>query len=201
MTGSQKNYACDYLVDIDGEAFPKIKKAARRLISHAKKCLNETDLQRSPEEKVVKFYIGKASIHRRRRGRSGYVSFNHLVSNTWKKTGISSRWSVHKKKPYGKDGMFVLAAISKESLPPQCRQTGKSKRHQEDYALALEQRLIHHFMFDKADERLENKTVTSGGSDGRSSIAYALYMAFAVEENTDPLDTSGSSGNSVIRYL
>ena len=190
-TGSQKNYACDNLIDIDGEAFPKIKKAARRLISHAEKCLGEIDLQRSPEDKVVKFYIGKASIHRRKKagrkkaGSAKYVSFDRSDRNTWKKTGISSRWSDHKKKSYGKDGMFVLAAISRKSLPPQCRQTGKSKRHQEDYALALEQSLIHHFMFNKADERLENKTVTSGRLDGRKSIAYALYVAFAVEETTD----------------
>ena len=195
-TGSQKNYACDNLADIDGNKLPEIKKAASRLIDHAKMCLIETDRQRSPEEKVVKFYIGKASIHRRKRGRSGKAVFDRRKSNTWKKTGISSRWSDHKKKPYGKDGMFVLAAISRKSLPPQCRQTGKSKRHQEDYALALEQSLIHHFMFDEADERLENTTTTSGRSDRRKSIAYALYMAFAVEENTDPLDTSGSSDNS-----
>ena len=76
--------------------------------------------------------------------------------------------------------MVVLAAIHKASIPKQCRKTEK-KANQEDYALALEQRLIHHYRFIEGDERLENKTLTAGGSK-KGAIAYALYMTFAVDQ-------------------
>ena len=80
---------------------------------------------------------------------------------TWKKNGISSRWGCHKKKEYGRDGLVVLAAVTKDAVPQQCR----GEVHQEQYALALEQMLLHHYKLDIGDQRLHNDTFTSGGLD------------------------------------
>ena len=161
-------YSCSKLADIDGEKLCTLDKAVGRLISHTKDLLSQIGTQR---EFVQSFYIGTTYIPKLERSK-----FNRLRSNTWKKTGISSRWDDHKS---NKQGMFVLAAISRESLPPKCR----AKCHQKDYALAIKQRLIYHFTFDNPDERLQNEmAVATGEMSEARHPAYAIYIAFALEE-------------------
>ena len=173
-TGKKKNFSCDYRVNIDGTT---IDKAGEMMIKHANKCLH--CIEKCRGKKVQRVYFGKTCIHHRTSIK------DRLRQYTWGKERIRQRWMDHSKGKegrlnYGKDGMVVLAAISEESLPQCCQ--GNSRYHQEDYALALEQRLIHHFMFTKADQRLYNHTVTAGRSDKRYSPAYAVYMTFAMEE-------------------
>ena len=55
--------------------------------------------------------------------------------------------------------MIVIAVINRDQLPV------GSKVIQELYTLALEQRLLHHYQITKGDERLHNKTFTSGRID------------------------------------
>lgn len=66
--------------------------------------------------------------------------------------------------------------VTREAIHPDVR-TYKPDFHQEDYALALEGRLIQDCM---TDPRLYNKTLEHGGRDKTPSIGYPLYMAFKV---------------------
>ena len=49
---------------------------------------------------------------------------------------------------YCRDGLVVLAAVIKDAVPQQCRH----EVHQEQYALALEQMLLHHYKLDIGDK-------------------------------------------------
>ena len=185
-TGTKKDFACDFLENIDGKEATSIDKAGEMLIKHVNKCLER--IERCRRKKVQHMYFGKTSIQCRTFKKIIEVPFDRLKEYTWEKKRIRSRWKDHSKSKdgrlnYGKDGMVVLAVISEESLPQCCQ--GDSRYHQEDYTLALEQRLMHHFMFNKADQRLFNPTVTAGKSDKKKSIAYAVYMAFALEETSN----------------
>ena len=140
-----------------------------------------TDLQIQKDATVDKFYIGKTYIQTWT-GRK----MNPLNPNTWKKGGISSRWGDHKKEDYGKDGMIVIAVITRDQVP--LRETDDPSKpepavHQEDYTLALEQRLMHYYKITKGDKRLANKTFTSGGADKKGSAGYAPYVAFSLKKN------------------
>ena len=171
-----KNYVCDAscLVDLVG----KDSKKAKEELKHKLDELFQ-DLELQTERRVKKYYIGKTFIKQRRRpnNRKRFVKFDPMDPYTWKKNGISSRWGCHKKTEYGRDGLVVLAAVTKDSVPQQC----PHKVHQEQYALALEQMLLHHYKLDIGDQRLDNDTFTAGGPDGGKSIAYAVYVAFTLD--------------------
>ena len=76
--------------------------------------------------------------------------------------------------------MIVIAVITRDQVP--LRETEPAV-HQEDYTLALEQRLMHYYKITKGDKRLANKTFTSGGADKKGSAGYALYVAFSLKKN------------------
>ena len=123
------------------------------------------------------FYIGKTYV----RGNKRYKRVNPLNPLTWRKEGISSRRGEHKNKIYGKDGMIVIAVITRDQVPT----TAASKVNQELYTLALEQRLLHYYQITKGDERLHNETFTSGRSDDTVSAGYALYVAFSLSKDEE----------------
>ena len=140
-----------------------------------------TDLQIQKDATVDKFYIGKTFAQSTKRGK-----INPLNPHTWRKKGISSRWGDHKEEEYGRDGMIVIAVITRDQVP--LRETDDPSKpepavHQEDYTLALEQRLMHYYKITKGDKRLANKTFTSGGADKKGSAGYALYVAFSLKKN------------------
>ena len=178
-----KNYVCDAscLVNLVGKDSNKAKEELRQKLDELFR-----DLELQTERRVKKYYIGKTFIKRRRNPNSKktFVKFDPMDPYTWKKNGISSRWGCHRNTEYGRDGLVVLAAVPKDVVPQQCR----DKVHQEQYALALEQMLLHHYKLDIGDERLDNNTFTSGGPDGGKSIAYAIYVAFTLEEQTEEND-------------
>ena len=89
-------------------------------------------LQDSSDRTIAKIYIGKTYILSKTKLR---IPFNYLEPNTWKMTGIGSRWADHKHQ--GRDGLVVLAAITSETVP-----VGLEMSH-EQFALLLEQKLIH----------------------------------------------------------
>ena len=99
-----------------------------------------------------------------------YAKLNPLIPGNWRKEGISSRWNDHRKEEYGKNGMIVIAVITRDQVP----EGAASKVKQELYTLALEQRLLHYYQITKGDERLHNDTFTSGGTDKKRSAVYAL---------------------------
>ena len=182
--GTRCNYVCDpsCLVDLRGEE--NMDTAVCKLID-AVACMFR-NLECARDCTVEKFYIGKTFIKRRRK-----TKFDVKSPYTWKKNGISSRWQEHKKKDYGKDGLVVLAAVTKECVPG-------NDTHQEQYALCLEQRLLHHFRFHEQDGRLENSTFATGGESKTKYIAYAVYIAFSLrEESSSDISTDEVENNNV----
>ena len=178
----RQSYACDNLVDLTKS--DTVDKAKDKLIGHVHGLLD--DIEQQMDKKVEKFYISKTYVaKRRKRAGNGFMTFDHMDSNTWKKNGISSRWTVHKKEDYGRDGMVVLATVPKAAIPKYVKSV-----HQEHYPLALEQKLLHHFRLTEADPRITNNTFGTGGIGKKGSVAYALYMAFRLSDDTE--DTPGN---------
>ena len=174
-----KSYVCDTscLVNLVGKDSNEAEEELKRKVDEIFQ-----NLELQTERKVNNFYIGKTFIEQRRRpnNREKFVKFDPMDPYTWKKNGISSRWGCHKKMEYGRDGLIVLTAVTKDVVPQKCR----SKINHEQYALALQQMLLHYYKLKIGDQRLYNETFNSTGLDGRKSIAYAIYVAFTLEELT-----------------
>ena len=144
-----------------------------------------TDIEIQSGKKVVKFYIGKTYVRQIKNRR-----FDAMNPNTWRKSGISSRWHHHRQEDYGENGMVVLTVVTKDDVPQQSIPTFK---HQEMYALALEQQLIIHYAFIRGDKRLANISTHPGMQQQEESraIGYPIYMAFTLDDSgTDLSDES-----------
>ena len=139
------------------------------------------DIKIKSGKKVVKFYIGKTYVRQIKNKK-----FDAMKPNTWRKSGISSRWRHHRQEDYGKNGMVVLTVVTKDDVPQQSIQAFK---HQEMYALALEQQLIIHYAFIRGDERLANTSTHPGMQQQEESraIGYPIYMAFTLNDSESDL--------------
>ena len=137
-----------------------------------------TDIEIQSGKKVVKFYIGKTYVRKNKRNKV----FDAMDPNTWRKEGIRSRWFHHKHEDYGRNGMVVLTVVTKDDVP---QQSIKAFKHQEMYALALEQQLIIYYAFIRGDERLANTSTHPGMQQQEESraIGYPIYMAFALDDS------------------
>ena len=171
--GSIQSYACDNLIDItktkDGRV-PTIDVAVQMISEHLDRCVRSIETERECE--LEYFYIGKTHVRKR-----ANTKFNHMDRNTWKlDNGINQRFRVHKDSDdgYGRDGLVVLTVVTREAIDPYLIHV----KHQEEYALELEYRLIKKYK--KSDSRLYNKTLEPGRRDRTPSIGYPLYMAFKV---------------------
>ena len=178
--GGCRYYVCDrgYLVHIT--QLDTLEKAEDKLVENIENIFQ--DLQTQREKKITKFYIGKTFVQANQK----YPKLNPLNPGSWRKGGISSRWNDHRKEEYGRDGMIVIAVITRDQVPT----TAASKVKQELYTLALEQRLLHYYQITKGDERLHNETFTSGGTDKKGSAGYALYVAFSLSEDEEEIHLS-----------
>ena len=171
-----RNYACNP-ADLTTET--EVKGIKKKLIAQ----LDQTIEDLEEERKIAKIYIGKTFIRRRRIQGGGFKTFEPLDHHTWRKNGISSRWQVHKHEYYGRDGLVVLGAITRETMPERCR----GQVHQEDFALAMEQKLLHHYILSHPDPRVVNESFSTGQATKDKCYAYAVYMAFRYEG--EPLST------------
>ena len=134
--------------------------------------------------KIGQIYIGKTYVARLKRQRR-FQPFDPNDYNTWKKVGISSRWSDHKNQDK-RDGLVVLGAVTRKTMPKRIR----CRVHQEDFALALEQKLLHRCILSRHnDSRVVNKTFMTGRPSKYRYIAYAIYMAFSYTDNNTEADT------------
>ncbi len=125
------------------------------------------------ERPIKKFYIGKSHFHSRRN-----CSFSPENPATWRlENGINQRYRDHLSMDHGRNGLIVLAVVTKESIPLSCLRSSYIL-HQEEYSLILEKRLIQHF---RNDSRLANRTQEPGKTDNENSIAYAVYMTFTID--------------------
>ena len=167
--GSLQSYACDNLIDItrtrDGHT-PTIREAEEMLLEHVHSCIQSIETERGC--KLESYYIGKTHVRKRKKR-----TFNHMNRTTWRLDGgINNRFRCHKDKGYGRDGLVVLTVVTREAIHPD-----EPYFHQEDYALALERRLIQDCM---TDSMLANKGLEQGRRDRTPSAGYPLYMAFKV---------------------
>ena len=131
------------------------------------------------KEKISEYYIGKTFVDATK-GRD----FNEQSSGTWDLKGINKRWGDPRYKGY--NGLIFLTVI----------RTVKYNFTHEDFALALEQRLIHHYKIDRKDAKIKNPTFNEGKRAGRGGKeddedeedkedghpGYAVYIAVKIEE-------------------
>ncbi len=142
-------------------------------------------------KRIVKFYIGKTSVHKRAR-----TKFKSMNSNTWRKGRISSRWRHHKDQDYGRSGMVVLTVVSRRVVPADSILAFK---HQELYALALEQQLITHYAYMRGDQRLANESIHLGHQsrdteDDSGAIGHPIYVAYSLDDTPDDDETADDHG-------
>ena len=174
--GSAQSYACDNVIDItrnDDGYTPTVREAVQMLVKHLDRCIQKIQDKRGC--RLEKFYIGKTYVRKKEE-----VTFNHMNEDTWKFDGIEARWTAHirnREVDYGRDGLVVLTVVTREAIHPDI-QSNQSWFRQEDYALALEGRLIQNYL---TDSRMKNTSLMPGRTDGNVSIGYPLYMAFKVD--------------------
>ena len=145
------------------EAVFKLKSAAKELLH---------SIEQRAETPIAEFTIGK-SFARKIQNKN----FDPSKFNTWIKKGLSDRWR-KLYEPEGYNGLIALCAITREILPLANK---GSKRHtlhdQQQYALALEQQLIHFFAYVAQDRRLGNKSLDKGAL-AQNPYAGVVYLAF-----------------------
>ena len=151
-----------------------IKKAAKQVRNTIRQCIKE--LESGEEQKLKHFYIGKTFV---RRHQKHSQPFDPRDTSTWTVKGVYSRYYTHSKQHYGKDGLIVLVVVTEESIPEECSRNWYIKEP-EEYALILEKRMIEYYL-EREDPRLFNESTEPGGTDGGRSVAYVIYMAFAME--------------------
>ena len=172
-TGAVRNYSFNP-ADLSGQR--EAEDIKQKLIAQLEDTVRELELH--SDRTIANIYIGKTYIRRNKKYKK--FNFNPLNHHTWKKNGISSRWGEHKHKDYGRDGLVVLGAITRETMPERCR----GRVHQEDFALAMEQQLLYHYLLSHPDPRVVNESFSTGRTTEKDCIAYAVYMAFRYEDET-----------------
>ena len=174
--GDKYVYFRHNLVDIRG--LTQLKHAKNKIADKIEDII--ISLENGGEQRVAKIYIGKTYIRCEEPQEGQDQKVDPMESSTWSLGGITSGWNDHIKNEegYAKDGIIVLAAVTKEAIPSRCRDRIKK----EDYAIAIKQALLHHFRITTTDQRVVNKTFHPGKLDWDKSPAYAIYMTFALEE-------------------
>lgn len=173
--GTALNYACDYTLDITGKDFEHSKRAIGEHIYH---CINRLEANR--KRKVKRLYIGKSYLQLK-------VVQSDPRSWPYENDGIYSRWLKHKCEEYGRDGMVVLTVITKDCIP----ENAEPGLGLEDYTLALEQALLHHFKITYHDPRIANQSLATGRMRKNKQAAYAIYMTFTLEDPDSPSSLLG----------
>ena len=113
--------------------------------------LEETikQLEDGSSKKIKHIYIGKSFYYSER-----------IYSS---EDGIYSRWKRHSEKYYGRDGMVILGEFTRNAVS-QISDKLSGKKNHEHFALAIEQMLLHHYVLFCPDERVVNRTFTSGAT-------------------------------------
>ena len=150
----------------------------------------ENGLDPAEQRRIEKVYIGKTYIAtKREQGRYGkLIPFNPRDPDTWLMTGINSRHNAHRKKDYGRDGMVVLCAITNETMTEGCRV------NHEQYALAVEQKLLHHYLITHPDSKVANDTFATGREGDHEG--YVIYMTFTYAPRASASASSSTSSTS-----
>ena len=146
------------------EAISTMRKRAKELIHF---------IERNAEMPIEKFTIGKSYARQMK-----FRKFDPDNFNTWIKQGIKGRW-INKYEKEGYNGLVVLCGITRDMIPIAPQKGGKKHPllDQQQYALALEQQLIHYFLFMEQDSRLGNESLDKGAL-AQNPYAGVVYLAF-----------------------
>ena len=162
-----------HLIDI-AQSYQDKAAMEQGLVNHVNNTIRL--LEQRSRRKIELMYIGKANVDKN--GDSEY--FDHMDPTTWTTDGIASRWIAHKNKYYAQGGMVVLCVFTEDHLPV------GSRRSQEFLALAMEQRLIHHFQIFDTEKVLVNETFNSGKTTVHTKDAWKLSIS--IEKDHADLD-------------
>ena len=178
-----KNYACNPVKKLTSET--EVEEIKTKLIAQLEQTIEDLESGEFLSDRTIdKVYIGKTYVQQKRKpgGGKGFLKFDPDDHHTWRKDGISSRWGDHKHGKDGRDGLVVLGAITRETVLNTCR----GRVHQEDFALAMEQKLLHHYLLSRSDPKVPvvNKTFATGRTTQSGWIAYVIYIAFSYKKES-----------------
>ena len=128
-------------------------------------------IRRNRREQVTEYYIGKAFVNARGQ------NFDRRDPDTWDFEGIDARWGERNGEGY--DGLIILTVIDADVVTG-CPYT------QKDFALALEQKLIHHYKIDKNDARIRNRAFDEE-IQGQEHLGYVVYIAVKITKDKDDI--------------
>lgn len=173
---AKPGYVLDCYVSLQNRS---IASAVNQVYNHITTCMAR--ICQGWDGNLKKFYIGKTHIKRHDKRK-----FDIENPTTWRLgNGINARYCGHIKEDHGRNGLIVVAVLTKESIPQSCL-SDSTITHQEEYALLLEKRLIQEFKKDPIlHAKLANMTTDPGKTDKESSIAYAVYMAFTMDSESN----------------
>lgn len=121
-------------------------------------------------KQVEEFYIGKTYAPKNE-------NFDPTDPDTWKKKGIQDRWRYYRERKHY-NGLIVLTLVTEDMLPPNPENENgdenRSHTNQQDYAIMLEQRLLHNYKIEEYDRRIKNPTFAEGnrGDDEHPGVVY-----------------------------
>ena len=101
-------YVCDRECLVHVTQLDTLQEAENKLTEKIDTLFQDLQIQRG--KKIKMFYIGKTYVQANQK----YAKLNPLKPDSWRKGGISSRWNDHRKEEYGRDGMIVIAVITRD---------------------------------------------------------------------------------------
>ena len=158
----ERGIVCEKAVDVGREW--NCREAENVLINKVDEIIQEIGKIRLSE-----YYIGKTFVN------AIGQKLDETDQKTWDLEGIKSRWGDPKYEGY--DGLIFLTVIKAVK--------GRNFTH-EDFALALEQRLVHYYTIDRNTSKIKNPTFQEGqrretrGQEEVKKQGYAVYMAVKI---------------------
>lgn len=170
--GAKSGYVLETGEVIECKTIAKALKVTATNIDHRMK-----EIEDCRGRLINQFYIGKSHV----RERKTCTRFDPQNSSTWRlDNGVNARYQTHREESYGRDGLIVVAVVTKNSIPEDCKKM-KYITHQEEYALTLEKRLIQKYKYERKDKRLGNKGTAPGRTDQTESIGCLIYITFTLD--------------------
>lgn len=161
---SKPGFVLDTAVPISNKT---VKMATQELHMKVRKCI--TELEAGRERKMKQFFIGKTFL-----GQNEDYTFDP----TLKLTGIPENCEKYFEEDYCNDGVLVLATVTIDSIPEDCRKSWYIRRA-EEYAQILETRMIATFA--EKDQRLVKGTTGLSEQESNVPNVYLIFMAFTME--------------------
>lgn len=151
-----------------------------------------SDIETHSGKQIESFTIGKSGCI----GRKGRNINKETVLDAynWRaSSGPGNRW----KNQYSRDsnGMVVIAGIIADVVP---KIENVRAVHQEHYALALEQALIHEFRLIRRDGRCKNETLSSGSISVSGNVIGCVYFVFKLSKERRDLEVIKEEDHEVV---